>query len=272
MLTAVLAAALLLSASVTAVAAPAGVQAIPTAATVKINSNTVAFEAYTIDGYNYFKLRDLAMAFTATSKKFSVEWDGVGNAIRLISDGRYSPVGGELTVTGGTAPVTALSTTAQVYYNGKQISAKAYSIGDYNYFKLRDIGAAMNFSVTYDSTAKSIKMDTLKEYYLPAVAELLPKATYIPGSLVVFDNSLESGYLSVKEETGTTFFTVLAENISDKDMSTLSSVIGIFTGAPDQVTAALTASKSEGQKVLQLDGKTFTCMYSGQKISVTIGW
>lgn len=52
----------------TALAAPPN--ATPTNAAIYINGTRVAFEAYTINGSNYFKMRDLAMAFNSTDKNF----------------------------------------------------------------------------------------------------------------------------------------------------------------------------------------------------------
>jgi hypothetical protein len=50
-----------------------------------VNGQSVAFNAYNIDGNNYFKLRDLAYALNGTEKQFEVGWDGAANAISLTS-------------------------------------------------------------------------------------------------------------------------------------------------------------------------------------------
>ncbi len=49
-------------------AEPKPASAIPTKSRVLVNGKEVAFGAYNIDGYNYFKLRDLAMALSGTVK------------------------------------------------------------------------------------------------------------------------------------------------------------------------------------------------------------
>jgi len=51
-----------------------------------VNGKIVEFEAYNINGYNYFKLRDLAQAVNNTEKNFEVTWDAANNAINLISN------------------------------------------------------------------------------------------------------------------------------------------------------------------------------------------
>lgn len=270
LMTLILTAALLLSLGVTAVAA--GVQAVPNAATVLINNKTVAFEAYTIGGNNYFRLRDLAMAFLGSAERFSLEWDGEANAIRLMSDRVYNPIGGELKVTNSTSPVTAAPTTSQIYLDGKLIYAKAYVIGETNYFKLRDIGAAMNFSVTYDSKTTSIKIDTTKEYYMPALMEILPDANYYSDAGIIFFNRTEVGSITITRYSYN-YYNIASINISSADdLTKLKSIVGVFVSTPDQVVDAVESSKTEGQKILQIDGKTYTCTYVGQTMAININW
>lgn len=56
--------------------APSTVQATPTASNVLVNGKQTAFDAYTVGGNNYFKLRDIGQAFD-----FGVTWDGTNNTI-----------------------------------------------------------------------------------------------------------------------------------------------------------------------------------------------
>lgn len=72
------------------------VTAKPTSGKVLVNGVDQNFEAYNIDGNNYFKLRDLAMVVSGTVKQFEVTWDGERNAINLISGKPYTVSGGEM--------------------------------------------------------------------------------------------------------------------------------------------------------------------------------
>ena len=63
------------------------------------------------------------------------------------------------------AGVTATPNNASVAVDGEGIAIGAYNIGGYNYFKLRDIAAALNgtganFEVGYDAAAKAIALTT----------------------------------------------------------------------------------------------------------------
>ena len=67
------------------------------------------------------------------------------------------------------AGVTATPNDASVAVDGKGIAIGAYNIGGYNYFKLRDVAAALNgtganFEVGYDSAAKSIALSSKTAY------------------------------------------------------------------------------------------------------------
>jgi alpha-tubulin suppressor-like RCC1 family protein len=137
--------------------------ATPTASTVLVNGERVAFDAYNISGNNYFKLRDLAFILSNTEKQFDVGWDGVNNAISLTSGRPYTVVGGEMVGRGAVAK-TPTATSSKIYLDGKQVSFTAYNIEGNNYFRLRDIGEAFNFGVDWDGANNTIVIDTSKGY------------------------------------------------------------------------------------------------------------
>jgi len=139
------------------------VKAKPTTSNVLVNGKAVEFEAYNINGNNYFKLRDLAQAVNNTEKNFEVTWDGNNNAINLISNKPYTPVGNELSKGDGKEK-EALPTTSKIYKDGEEIFLTAYNINSYNYFKLRDIAKAFDIGVTWDGANNTIIIDTSVSY------------------------------------------------------------------------------------------------------------
>lgn len=139
------------------------VLALPTVSVVLVNGETVQFDAYNIGGANYFKLRDLAYALNGTQKQFAVEWNASANAISLISGQSYEPVGGEMSAGSG-ATQTPVRTTSKILLNGAAVSMDAYNIGGNNYFKLRDVGVALNFGVDWDAGANTVIINTSKGY------------------------------------------------------------------------------------------------------------
>ncbi|MDT3700332.1 MAG: stalk domain-containing protein [Thermincola sp.] len=140
------------------------ISALPTNSKILVNGKSISFEAYNINGNNYFKLRDLAMAVNGTEKQFEVGWDGTKNAISLTTNKVYTSAGGELSVSANPTSKEAKPTTSKIFLNGQEVSLTAYNINGYNYFKLRDVGKAINFGVTWDGRTNTIGIDTSAVY------------------------------------------------------------------------------------------------------------
>ena len=143
--------------------ASAGKTALPTAAAVMVNGESVSFDAYNINDNNYFKLRDLAYTLSGTGRQFEVQWDGAQNAISLISGQAYTAVGGEMSGRGA-GDKQAIPTTSRIYLDGAEVSFTAFNIDGNNYFKLRAAAAALNFGVDWDGARNMIIIDTAKGY------------------------------------------------------------------------------------------------------------
>lgn len=62
------------------------------------------------------------------------------------------------------ANLTASPSTQTFYLSGEKISLTAYLIGGSNYIRLRDIGQAVDFGVTYDGTTNSVYIDPNAHY------------------------------------------------------------------------------------------------------------
>lgn len=135
----------------------------PTASKVYVNGVETAFEAYNIADNNYFKLRDVALAISGTEKQYNVVWDEEKQAIELLSLTPYTVVGGELSM-GEMKVKTAQATASRMYKDGLPIGFTAYTIGDNNYFMLRDLGEVFDFAVLWDEATGSIHIDTTKPY------------------------------------------------------------------------------------------------------------
>lgn len=136
------------------------IQATPNSSKVLIDGIEVEFEAYGINGHNYFKLRDIAMALNGSSKDFQVDWDSTNNSVKITSGTMYTPVGGELTISDKLLTKTATPTSSKIYIDNEEKSFFVYGIDGYNYFKLRDLGKALNFGVTWDGVNNTIRINT----------------------------------------------------------------------------------------------------------------
>lgn len=158
----------------------------PTDSEIVIGKGAWMLDAYNINDNNYFKLRDIAFAFTYEGEKrpFEVTWDGEKNAINLISNTKYTAVGGECggyivetdewpepdwdAIMNGTVNVKpqkeAKPTTSEIYIDGVKVNLTAYNIDDNNYFKLRDLAEALDFEVVWNGEENRIYVSTYGSY------------------------------------------------------------------------------------------------------------
>ncbi|NLO49311.1 MAG: hypothetical protein GX111_13550, partial [Clostridiales bacterium] len=122
---------------------------------VNINGTASAFEAYNIDGYNYFKLRDVAMVLNTTGSQFSVSFDTGKMEVYCQTGEGYTAVGGEMVV-GADNSESAVQSAWSFLVNGEKVEVAAFNIGGNNYFKIRDLGDALGFFVDYDPVQNSV--------------------------------------------------------------------------------------------------------------------
>ncbi|MDR3119808.1 MAG: CAP domain-containing protein [Clostridiales bacterium] len=61
----------------------------------------------------------------------------------------------------------ALPSASDVFIDGRSVPISAYNIADYNYFKLRDLAAAVDCAVWYDEQRDTVMIDTAFGYDAP---------------------------------------------------------------------------------------------------------
>lgn len=132
----------------------------PTSSKVVVDGHEINVDAYHINGNNYFKLRDVAKMLEGSGKPFEVTWDGAKQAISMISGKPYTSVGQELTKALIPSVAAYLPTKAVVILDGNNSHLTAYQIHNNNYFKLRDLGTAIGFEVTWDGSNNRILIQT----------------------------------------------------------------------------------------------------------------
>lgn len=168
--------AIMILTSVTAISVSAD-EAVPTTSTVLVNGNNIKFDSYNINGNNYFKLRDLAYVLNTTEKQFSIGYNEVLNTVSLTSRQPYIAVGGEMEIRDGDNVQTE-PTSSTILKNGEVVQLQAYLIDDSNYFKLRDIGELLDFSVEWNGEENSISIDTSKSYVSENEGDKVTEDTY----------------------------------------------------------------------------------------------
>ena len=149
--------ALALCLNLSAGAAAAGQTAYASTQQVLVDGTPVTFAAYALkdeDGYdtNYVRLRDVAHVLNGSSAQFQVTWDG---SVDLLPGQPYKPDGTEFsTPFSGDRLCQTAATVTKV--DGAVTALDAILLQDdagngYTYYKLRDLGAALNFTVDWTS-------------------------------------------------------------------------------------------------------------------------
>lgn len=129
--------------------------AVPTRQQLLIDGKERSAEIYNIDGSNYFKLRDLAGLLLGTGSQFSVDYDETRNTVVIRTRAPYGETESDPR-SQSRASLSAVPSTQHVEIDGKPVSLSAYNIGGANYFKLRELGAVLNFDVGYNASTDTI--------------------------------------------------------------------------------------------------------------------
>ena len=122
---------------------------------LKVDGEAKSGDIYNISDRNYFKLRDLAMLLNGTDAQFSVDFDLENKVVYVTPGEAYTPVGGELAA-GEDRSATCAESPWTLRIAGGNVDIAAYTMGDNNYFQLKQLGEVLGFGVDYDEAARTI--------------------------------------------------------------------------------------------------------------------
>ena len=124
---------------------------------VYVDGAEAAFEGYNIDGYNYFRLQDLAIALKDGPARFSVAYDAAADLVALVRGGECALTDGGAP-TGGDRSASAAPSVQTVTIDGAPARLSPYNIGGYNFFRLGELAPLLRFGLAYDRTENSVKI------------------------------------------------------------------------------------------------------------------
>lgn len=153
------AAALMMLLCVGAAASAAGKTALVNTMDIIVDDAAALPSGYVIEGYTYFKLRDIAYLMQDKGCKFSVSYSSAARRIDLKTGAAYTPDGSEMQALTSGKQTATLSDMA-VRVDGSAVSLEAYNIKGYTYYKLRDLGNALGFAVDFDTASRLITITT----------------------------------------------------------------------------------------------------------------
>ena len=138
---------------------------------VYVDGSPVEFEAYALrdengNDTNYIKLRDVAYVLDGSAAQFNVDWDG---SIVVTTGVPYStPNGSEMKhVFSGDQPYERSG--GRLFLNGADTWLDAITLtdssgGQHTYIRLRTMGEAFGFDVSWSNVQGAIIIDTTREY------------------------------------------------------------------------------------------------------------
>lgn len=231
---------------------------------VMVNNEYKNFEVYNIDGNNFFKLRDIAYVLNATASQFSVDYNSEKHLIEVEKNKSYTQVGGELVV-GSDKSKTAILSSQKLSINGEEKSLTAYNIGGNNFFKLRELGTALDFNVDFNKDTNSVIIESKREEVVSissVIAKIFNGTMYVE---VTTDKPLSTYNLFTLSEPERLIFDVPnSKNLVDaKEISV--KYAGLKTvrlgDQGDNVNRiVLDLEEKEDYKVVQSEDKKTTCI------------
>ena len=124
-----------------------------------VDGENVDIAGYTVNGSNYYKIRDVAMILRTTAARFDVAWDSRLGGITVSRGVKYTIVGGELNDNNDSA-LNATQSTVTVYVDGEPREVPSYNINGNTYFKIRDIADMVGFTVDWDGERQAVVIRT----------------------------------------------------------------------------------------------------------------
>lgn len=121
--------------------------------TLLYNGSAVSLDAYNIEGYTYFRLRDLAALLSGSVHRFSLETDELSRRVDAM---RFATSGGAPVPPGEDLSQSCTQSQWVLFVDGKRAECEIYNIGGNNFFRLRDLAAALGFSVGYNADAGQV--------------------------------------------------------------------------------------------------------------------
>jgi D-alanyl-D-alanine carboxypeptidase len=124
---------------------------------LSVDGSLQTVSTYNIEGSNYFRLRDLATLLEASGARFDLTYDQAARTIGVKTHTAYSGSPSLMNLEG--TDIAAPNTMA-ITLDGDLVNPRSYNINGFTYYKLRDLGMLLGFSVDWDQTTRTMSVST----------------------------------------------------------------------------------------------------------------
>ena len=189
---------------------------------------------------------------------------------RIVAAGLCLAIGASLAV-GAYAGVTANPSTHKVTVNGAASDITGYNINGDNYFKIRDVGQALDLGVTWDAATSTVGLDSGSHYKVNE--KTLIEGNWAPATRAriqaVIDENANSGKYVVFDFDNTSVIFDVQEALLIYQIENLR-----FSIKPENMEAVLETGIPDLNKSMgtSLDGKTITPATLAADISSDYAW
>ena len=167
---------------------------------IQVDDYSVKMEGYNINGYNYMRLRDVAEVMTDKSRDDCFKFDNTYNAdkdlIYLETGKAYQETEGEKELLVDIDDKEAILSDTPVFVNGEMPDEgmEGNVIDGYTYYKLRDIGDAIGFHVSWLESKQRVRILTAPMAARKPVIYLYPEETMDISAELEYEGDLTVTY------------------------------------------------------------------------------
>ena len=181
---------------------------------VYFDGNPVSMSGYTIDGYTYFRLRDIAAGISLNPRDeeatFDVKYNAEENTIEILRNQVYCPVKEPAFTVAQEEKVVHLS-QMNLLIDGEETESPlpVYNIDGYSFCRLRDIAGEVHFIVEWLSDVQKINVYTVVAAAKPVIYLYPEKTTDVSvkldyaGDLTVTYPTYSDGWQVTAQPDGT---------------------------------------------------------------------
>ncbi len=140
------------------------VTAKPAVQEVTLDGHSEMMQCYNINGYNYFRLRDVAQVVTEhiadPYHHFNVGYNKERNFVSIDMQEEYVPVEGSKTYVIGTEEKQGVLSDSQIFVTSWYDAQGMYGyvIDGYTFYKLRELAKVLEMDVNWNEEAKTIEV------------------------------------------------------------------------------------------------------------------
>lgn len=126
----------------------------------EVNGEEIPFSAYTVDGFTYVKITDVAHALSGTASCFDIVWNRQLDGFELTTRKNFF-IEKYLYTLLDEESKEVLPSVLPTYQNGEVLDLVSYVIDGNSYYQLAELSDLLQFDLSWDKDNKTVAINTL---------------------------------------------------------------------------------------------------------------